>query len=60
MLMLKCQVIKLHLLFKRESHSSSAGVFFSFLKILNIIWFTMRKKEGKKTTKESESIYNFI
>jgi hypothetical protein len=48
MLMLKCQVIKLDLLFKMESHSSSGVV--SFLNILNI-WFAVRKKEGKKTQK---------
>jgi hypothetical protein len=47
MLMLKCRVIKLNLLFKIESHSSSL----SFLNSLNIIWFAMRKKEGKKEEK---------
>jgi hypothetical protein len=56
MLMLKCQDINLNLLFKIESHSSSAEV--SFLNSLNIIWSAMRKKEGKNM-KESESIYNF-
>jgi hypothetical protein len=46
MLILKCRVFKLNLLFKIESHSSSAEV--SFLNSLNIIWSAMRKKEGKK------------
>jgi hypothetical protein len=56
MLMLKCRVINLNLLFKIESHSSSAEV--SFLNGSNIVWSAMRRKEGKNM-KESESIYNF-
>jgi hypothetical protein len=55
--MLKCRVIKLNLLFKIESHSSSGVV--SFLNILNISWFTKRKKEGKTRKKVSLSITSF-